>query len=326
MHLISCFILTLVAALAVCAQQADPAANAALVAKLITAPTQVQRLALLNDTDFVFDFTKGVGASKGAGGKITTANAADFPAVIGNGMAMSVGTMKPCGMNTPHTHPRATEFLYVVNGTGLEVGFIEENGARYVSNTVLPGQASIFPKGSVHFQQNLGCEPLTFVAALNNVDPGVLSAAQRYFGLPPDVVGASLGDAGVEDVAGLALGIPDNLAIGVQSCLDRCKLQRVTQPTVQQQPRVSGNALPSDMTSSKRSIARRSVEVEDEQVARSEPDSSATTKDDVHMRLRVIVGVMLMGYFAIGVNWVVRHRRATVKMVPAVHYSDMVNA
>ena len=82
-------------------------------------------------------------------------------------------------MNTPHTHPRATEFLYVVNGTGLEVGFIEENGARFVSNIVLPGEGTIFPKGSIHFQQNLGCDTLTFVAALNNVDPGVLSGAQR---------------------------------------------------------------------------------------------------------------------------------------------------
>jgi hypothetical protein len=36
--------LVLAAAVAVSAQQADPAVNAALVAKLITAPTQVQRL------------------------------------------------------------------------------------------------------------------------------------------------------------------------------------------------------------------------------------------------------------------------------------------
>jgi hypothetical protein len=41
----------------------------------------------------VFNFNAGVGVSKGAGGSITTANAADFPAVIGNGMAMAVGVM-----------------------------------------------------------------------------------------------------------------------------------------------------------------------------------------------------------------------------------------
>jgi hypothetical protein len=49
-------------------------------------------------------------------------------------------------MNTPHTHPRATEFLYVISGSQLQVGFIEENGARYVENNIIPGQGTIFPK------------------------------------------------------------------------------------------------------------------------------------------------------------------------------------
>ena len=81
-------------------------------------------------------------------------------------------------MNTPHTHPRATEFLYVVNGQ-IEAGFIEENGARFVINTVSEGQGTLFPKGSIHYQINLGCEPLTFVAALNDEDPGASQVAQR---------------------------------------------------------------------------------------------------------------------------------------------------
>lgn len=322
MQLLAYSSLILGAILSVNAQLGDPVADAELVAKLITAPTQVQRLALLNDTDFVFNFNAGVGVTKGAGGTVTTANAADFPAVIGNGMAMAVAVMEPCAMNTPHTHPRATEFLYVVNGTGLAVGFIEENGARFVSNTVLPGEGTIFPKGSIHFQQNLGCEPLTFVAALNNVDPGVLSGAQRLFGLPPDVVGASLGDVGVQEVASLALGIPDNLALGVQSCLDTCNLKRGTQPTDQLQPRVSGNALPT--STSKRSTVKRSIDAEDVKTELSSSLSSATLADLVFM-LRVVVGVMLVGYVAIGVNWVVsRRRRVGVEDIPSVHYSDMV--
>ena len=82
-------------------------------------------------------------------------------------------------MNTPHTHPRATEFLYVVSNGQMEAGFIEENGARFVVNTLTEGQGTIFPMGSIHFQVNLGCEPLTFVAALNNEDPGVSQIAQR---------------------------------------------------------------------------------------------------------------------------------------------------
>lgn len=82
-------------------------------------------------------------------------------------------------MNTPHTHPRATELLYVVSDGQMEAGFIEENDARFVINTLTQGQGTIFPEGSVHFQVNLGCEPLTFVAAFNDEDPGVSQIAQR---------------------------------------------------------------------------------------------------------------------------------------------------
>ena len=81
-------------------------------------------------------------------------------------------------MNTPHTHPRATEFLYVASNGQMEAGFIEESGARIVVNTLTQGQGTIFPMGSIHFQVNLGCEPLTFVAALNSEDPGVSEIAQ----------------------------------------------------------------------------------------------------------------------------------------------------
>lgn len=90
-------------------------------------------------------------------------------------------------MNSPHTHPRATEFLYLVNGN-MEAGFIEENGARFVINTLTPGQGTIFPKGSIHYQINTGCEPLTFVAALNDEDPGVNQIAQRCEYLDPVVL------------------------------------------------------------------------------------------------------------------------------------------
>lgn len=109
-------------------------------------------------------------------------------------------------MNTPHTHPRATEILYAVNGT-LTSGTIGENGSRFVFNTVHTGQATVFPVGSVHYQSNEGCEPMTFVckyqlrfvrvwivsyvfffaAAFSYEDPGTLSIAQRctYTSLRP---------------------------------------------------------------------------------------------------------------------------------------------
>ena len=81
-------------------------------------------------------------------------------------------------MNAPHTHPRATEFLYVINGT-IEVAFIEENGARLVKNNVTVGQGTVIPLGAVHYQLNTGCEPVRLVTFFNDEDPGQIQFAQR---------------------------------------------------------------------------------------------------------------------------------------------------
>lgn len=67
----------------------------------------------------------------------------------------------------------------MVSGSSLKVGFIQENGVRLITNVLNPGQGAIFPKGSLHFQANMDCNPVTFVAGLNNADPGTTAVAQR---------------------------------------------------------------------------------------------------------------------------------------------------
>ena len=152
------------------------------VAELRLAPTAVDRIKLLpDDSDvsfrfrslrsisdslflyqFVFDFLNppgGAGETKGAGGRTVSANFGTFPALIGTGMAMTIGFLGPCGYNTPHTHPRATEFNFAVNGT-LSAGVLTENGARFIFNQVQPGSAAIFPKGAIHFEMNNECGKL----------------------------------------------------------------------------------------------------------------------------------------------------------------------
>ncbi|EKM59232.1 uncharacterized protein PHACADRAFT_205411 [Phanerochaete carnosa HHB-10118-sp] len=187
---------------------------------LRTATDTVARVNLLQDQDFAFDFfNSSSDVTTGAGGHAVGASITNFPALVCQGAATTVGFFKPCGMNISHTHLLATEILYPVNGT-LTSGTI-----RFVFNTINPGQASIFPKGSVRFQANEDSEPIMFVceyggriqmhdqnwrqlpAAFNLEVPGTLSVAQHYFGLPPDVVAAPLNN-----------------------------------PTTQWQPRVSGNA------------------------------------------------------------------------------------
>ncbi|KAJ7122568.1 hypothetical protein C8R43DRAFT_1112030 [Mycena crocata] len=225
---------------------ANKAAEADLVGKLRLAPTANDRLTLLStDDQFKFDFfDPAAAATTGKGGKIVTANAATFPAVIGQGSAMAAGFLEPCSMNTPHMHPRATEIQISLNST-IRTGMITENGARFIMTELPPGSMTIFPMGSIHFQVNDGCEPALFIASFNSEDPGVLQVAQRFLGLPPDIVGATLGDLGLEEVVGLEAQIPDNVATGTDACLKKCGLKRETQPTTQRQPRVSGNALPS---------------------------------------------------------------------------------
>jgi len=243
----STFIASIIgAAVCVSAQNNNATKTAELLEGLQKAPTRLARLNVLKDNeDWVFDFTSGLGTARNAGGNMTAANVANFPALFANGMAMTIGQIGPCGMNTPHTHPRATEILYLVNGE-MEAGFIEENGARFVSNVMTKGQGTIFPHGSIHYQVNTGCEPILFVAALNDEDPGTSQIAQRFFGLPPDVSQATLGDVGLEEVTNLSTGIPDNLAIGVDRCLQKCGLTRGNQTMKQQQPRNADNALPLD--------------------------------------------------------------------------------
>jgi len=137
---------------------------------------------------------------------------------------MTVGVMGPCGANVPHTHPRATEIQIVIAGGPVYTEFIMENGARVVKNNVSLGSATIFPVGSVHFQQNMACEPTIFIACFDNVDPGTSSIANDLLALNREVVDATLGSIGVNVLNNINL--PDNFILGAQDCLDRCKIDR----------------------------------------------------------------------------------------------------
>ncbi|CAE6436994.1 unnamed protein product [Rhizoctonia solani] len=203
-----------------------------LVKELTVAATQSERLAILDeDKDFVFDFLNAAkiqgAVGKGNGGQAVSAKTTTFPALIGNQLAMTVGFLGPCAQNTPHIHPRSAEMLVMVAGDTINTGTFQENGARFVENKIEVGQATIFPMGSVHFQQNLGCDPAIFVAGFANEDPGTLQVAQGFFQqLPPDTVSATLGELGVEEVQDISKKIPANIAFGVAECVQRCKIDR----------------------------------------------------------------------------------------------------
>ena len=73
----------------------------------------------------------------------------------------------------------------------LRVGFTEENGGiRAIINDISQGDVTFFPQGLVHYQQNLGCSPATFVAALSSEDPGVSYITTNLFNLPIEAIKA----------------------------------------------------------------------------------------------------------------------------------------
>jgi len=220
------FILGLLASVFMSSVARPIPSNNETVAKLLTAATALDRLDILSsNSDFVFDFfhppTDAISAST-PNGHTVQAKRDTFPALVDSGLAMTVGFLGPCGLNTPHTHPRAAEFNLAVNGT-LRVGMLEENGARFVTNILRPGQATLFPRGAIHFEQNLGCEPVIFVAAFSDEDPGV-SQVTNLLTLPVDIVAAVLG-ASETEVEQLMSGFPKNIALGVDECLKKCGIK-----------------------------------------------------------------------------------------------------
>jgi hypothetical protein len=139
--------------------------------------------------------------------------------------------MEPCGINTPHVHPRATEFLTLVEGQNLRFGYVLENGLvaagqnPEIAGTLNKFEGTVFPQGSIHFQFNDNCDKAVFVAALNSADPGTNQVAQGFFALNAGVVNATLGfpkEINGQNIEEFRKMIPANLAQDIDVCLAKC--------------------------------------------------------------------------------------------------------
>ncbi|XP_062083247.1 germin-like protein subfamily 1 member 17 isoform X2 [Humulus lupulus] len=94
----------------------------------------------------------------------------------------------PYGQNPPHTHPRGTEILTVVEGT-LYVGFVTSNqdGNRLFTKVLNKGDVFVFPIGLIHFQANIGHYPAVAFAALSSQNAGTITIANTVFGSTPPI-------------------------------------------------------------------------------------------------------------------------------------------
>ena len=136
--------------------------------------------------DFFFDGLRNPGNTNNAAGSlVTAANVEKFPGVNTLGVSIARIDYAPGGQNPPHTHPRATEIIFVLEGT-LEVGFIT-TANKLFTKTLTKGDVFVFPRGLVHFQQNRGYGPAAVVAAFNSQLQGTQQIAMTLFGATPPV-------------------------------------------------------------------------------------------------------------------------------------------
>lgn len=136
--------------------------------------------------DFFFAGLRNPGNTNNpTGSVVTAANVEKFPGVNTLGVSIARIDYAPGGQNPPHTHPRATEIIFVLEGT-LEVGFIT-TANKLFTKVVGKGDVFVFPRGLVHFQQNRGHGPAAVVAAFNSQLQGTQAIAMTLFGATPPV-------------------------------------------------------------------------------------------------------------------------------------------
>jgi quercetin dioxygenase-like cupin family protein len=121
------------------------------------------------------------------GSRVTTVNVAQIPGLNTLGISLVRIDYAPWGINPPHTHPRGTEILTVIEGS-LEVGFVTSNPEnRLITKVLQKGDVFVFPIGLVHFQRNVGNGNAVAIAALSSQNPGVITIANAVFGSTPEI-------------------------------------------------------------------------------------------------------------------------------------------
>ncbi|PSS21650.1 Germin-like protein [Actinidia chinensis var. chinensis] len=139
-----------------------------------------------NASDFFFDGLAKPGLTNNTmGSKVTPANVEKIPGLNTLGVSLSRIDYAPGGLNPPHTHPRATEMVYVLYGV-LDVGFITTANVL-VSKSIKKGETFVFPRGLVHFQKNNGKDPAAVIAAFNSQLPGTQAISATLFTAAPPV-------------------------------------------------------------------------------------------------------------------------------------------
>jgi quercetin dioxygenase-like cupin family protein len=136
--------------------------------------------------DFIFRGLKAPGNTNNKNkAMVTPASVIQFPGLNTQGISAARVDFAKGGINPPHTHPRASEILFLAQGE-LYVGFVDTTNKLFAT-TLKAGELFVFPRGLVHFQLNVGWSPALAFAALGSQNPGVQAIAPALFSSTPPI-------------------------------------------------------------------------------------------------------------------------------------------
>ncbi|KAF4376947.1 hypothetical protein F8388_022663 [Cannabis sativa] len=138
--------------------------------------------------DFFFSGLQKLGNTSNAlGSRVTPVGVTQIPGLNTLGISLARIDYAPWGINPPHTHPRASEILTVIEGS-LEVGFVTSNpDNRLITKILHKGDVFVFPVGLIHYQKNVAHGNTIAIAALSSQNAGVITIANAVFGSKPDI-------------------------------------------------------------------------------------------------------------------------------------------
>ncbi|KAL5976365.1 hypothetical protein ACLOJK_020696 [Asimina triloba] len=161
---------------------ADPKSPIFVNGRVCKDPKQVKA------NDFFFrGLNKPGNTANNVGSNVTQVNVAQIAGLNTLGISLVRIDFAPYGINAPHTHPRATEILTVVEGT-LYVGFVTSNpDNRLITKVLNKGDVFVFPMNLIHFQFNVGKTKAVAIASLSSQNPGTITIANAVFGSNPPI-------------------------------------------------------------------------------------------------------------------------------------------
>ncbi|RZC84085.1 hypothetical protein C5167_046888 [Papaver somniferum] len=124
--------------------------------------------------------------------RVLKASMSEFPGLSGQSVSYAVLEFPVGSVNPPHTHPRSAELLFLISGT-LEVGFID-TANKLFTQTLQSGDLFVFPKGLVHYQQNVDPQAYSIaVSAFGSANAGTVSVPSSVFasGIPDGILAKS---------------------------------------------------------------------------------------------------------------------------------------